>query len=128
VPIGVLAFMRLKTVMLALFVAGLSASLAIAGPPAGKGKNKGATTTTTGSTSTTGSTTTTTTETGAKHQKVTLCHATGSKQHAYVKITIAASAVAAHMKKGDVSPGADGSCPTAAPTTTTTATTTTTPA
>jgi hypothetical protein len=120
--------MRSKVVAVVLFFAGLSASFALAGPPAGKGKGHNATTTTTAATTTTGATTSTssstTTTTGSKADKVTLCQPTGSKTHPYSKITVAASSVKAHIKKGDVRPDADGKCPSTAPTTSTETTTT----
>ncbi len=121
--------MRSKVVAGVLFFAGLSASFALAGAPAGKGKGHNAATTT-AATTTTGATTSTssstTTTTGSKAAKVTLCQPTGSKTHPYSKITVAASSVKAHIKKGDVRPDADGKCPSTAPTVTTTSTETTT--
>ncbi len=113
--------MKFKVLAVCLFVAGISASLAIAGPPAGKGNNNA--TTTSGATTSTSSSTTT-----SKQQKVTLCQPTGSKTHPYSKITVAASSVKAHIKNGDVRPDANGKCPAAAPTTTATTTSTTTSA
>ncbi len=105
--------MKFKVLAVCLFLAGITASLAIAGPPAGKGNNKHATTTNG-------------TTTSPKQQKVTLCQPTGSKTHPYSKITVAASSVKAHIKKGAVKPDANGKCPATAPTTTTTTSTTTT--
>jgi len=137
--------MKLKVLALGLFVLGLSASMALAGPPAGKGKNKHDETTsasttsgstTAPSTSTTTTTTDSTTTSASNPKKVTLCHLTGSKSHPWVKITVSAHAAAEHSRHGDVAPDASGNCPATAPaggkghgdesttTTTTTATTT----
>ena len=94
---------KLKMLALALFVAGLCASYALAGNGHGHGNG----------TATSG--------------KVTLCHKAG-KSGRYVKITVAAKGATARLKHGDVAPNADGSCPApAAPTTTAAETTTTTP-
>ena len=111
--------MKLKIVLLALFAAGIAVSLAVAAPPPGKGYNKLAATTS----SSTG-TATTTTSTGGK---VALCHKTGSRSHAWVRITVAKAAVAAHLRHGDTTAG-DGGCSTLSTTgaVTTTAPTTTT--
>ncbi len=119
--------MKLKTLLAALFVGGLFASMAVAKPPPGHGnpgKGNGATTTaTTASTSTTS-----TSEHGKSGGKVTLCHKTGSSTNPWVKIRVPAKAAAQHRRHGDVDP-ADGRCPSAKTkpgTTTTTATTGTT--
>jgi hypothetical protein len=117
----------LKTLALALFVAGLCASYALAGNGHGKGHAVDSTTST-------GSTTDQTTTTGAEghHQgKVTLCHRAG-KSGRYVKIAVAAKAAKSRLRHGDVAPSADGTCPapatpTTTGTTTTDETTTTTP-
>jgi hypothetical protein len=97
------------------FLAGTVASFAVATPPPGKGKPQSGTTTTTR---------------GKGHAgKVALCHKTGSKTKPYVKVLVSKNSVKAHLKKGDVEPAADGSCPKpAAPTTTTTTAQTTTAA
>ena len=88
--------MKINMMALVLFVAGLSASLAFAGPPAGKGS---------------GSDASISTDTTAPGQKVTLCHLTGSKSHPYVKVTVSKSAVTAHLRRGDATLDAAG-CPT----------------
>jgi hypothetical protein len=116
--------MGTKALILALFVAGLAASFAVASPPAGKGRGSDDTTTAAA------------TSTGSKPQKVTLCQPTGSRSHPYARVTVAAASVKAHIRNGFVRPDADGRCPppvpaattitTAAGTTTTTAAVTTT--
>jgi hypothetical protein len=53
-----------------------------------------------------------TTETGSK---VWLCHRTGSSKHPYHVIHISTHARDAHLRKGDVAPGANNSCPTTQP-------------
>ena len=51
--------------------------------------------------------------------KVLLCHKTGSKTKPFVKVKVNQNAVKAHLKRGDVEPNADGTCPKPeAPTTT----------
>jgi hypothetical protein len=85
--------MKINMMALVLFVAGLSASLAFAGSPAGKG-NGGDASISTG--------------TRAPGQRVTLCHLTGSKSHPYVKVTVSRSAVTAHLRRGDVTRDAAG--------------------
>ena len=125
--------MKLKVSLLALFVAGLIVSVAIAGPPPGKGKPPGkdngkngapavSSTSLSTSTSTTGSTTTTTTPSG---KKVQLCHRTHSKKKPWVLITVSRNALKAHLKHGDVLP-VNGLCPSSQGTTTTVSTTSTT--
>ena len=47
--------------------------------------------------------------------KVWLCHHTGSWKHPYHLIHISTHALAAHMRHGDVTPGASNSCPTTQP-------------
>ena len=115
--------MKIKAILLALFVAGLATSFAIAAPPPGKGKNKGQTTGSTSGTTATGTTATTTT--GGEEKKVTLCHKTGSKKKPWVKIKVSKNAVPAHMRHGDMAPGAGGDCPKAGSTGGTTTGTTT---
>ena len=66
--------MKLKAVLVAVFVLGLGASVAIAGPQ-GTAKKK------------------------PKKPKVTMCHLNGSKK--LVTIKVAKSAVKAHMRRGD---------------------------
>jgi hypothetical protein len=56
-----------------------------------------------------GATTTTTSS------KVWVCHHTGSWKHPYHLIHISTHALPAHMRHGDVTPGADNSCPTTQP-------------
>jgi hypothetical protein len=63
--------MKLKAILVALFVAGLGTSVAIAGPHVG----------------------------AKKKPKVTMCHLTGSKK--LVTIKVAQSSVKAHLRKGD---------------------------
>ena len=115
--------MKIKAILLALFVAGLATSFAIAAPPPGKGKNKGQTTGSTSGTTATGTTSTTTT--GGDEKKVTICHKTGSKKKPWVKIKVSKNALPAHMAHGDKAPGADGDCPKAGSTGGTTTGTTT---
>jgi hypothetical protein len=63
--------MKLKAALVALFVAGLGTSVAIAGPHVG----------------------------AKKKPKVTMCHLTGKKK--LVTIKVARSAVKAHLRRGD---------------------------
>src|SRR5947207_5162368 len=140
--------MKLKVSLLALFVAGLIVSVAIAGPAPskgkppgkgngngngaasadgnGKGKKSGTSTSLSTSTSTSTGSTTTTTPSG---KKVQVCHRTSSKKRPYALMSITRKALKAHMRYGDVLPG-NGLCrgSTVASTTTTTTTTTTAPA
>ena len=111
--------MKIKVLLLTLFVAGFAASMALASPPPwahaggkGKGNAPAAAPTTTGATST-GTTTTTS-------GKVMICHRTGSATHPYVLISVSVHSAHARGKhKGDL-PATGGSCPTAPPDTTTT--------
>jgi hypothetical protein len=72
-----------------------------------------ATDTTTDTTETTGTTAASTTTSAAS--KVWLCHRTGSWKHPYHLIHISTHALQAHVKHGDVMPGANNSCPTTQP-------------
>src|SRR4051812_44449760 len=110
--------MKLKAITLAIFVAGLGASFALADDGGhGKGKGKDA-----ASTSSTSSTSTSTTES----KKVTLCHKAGPHGK-WVKVSVSKSAAKSKLKHGDVAPDADGKCPAkSVPVTTTTTETTTT--
>ena len=109
--------MKLNILLAALFVAGIATALAVAAPPPGKGNpHEQGTVSTTSSTSTPPSTTT-------AGGKVPLCHKTGNgKFHA---ITVAKSAVAAHLRHGDYV-GSDCSRATTTGTTSTATSTTTT--
>jgi hypothetical protein len=100
--------MKIKATLLALFVAGLATSFAIAAPPPGKGKNKGQTTGSTSGTTATGTTATTTT---GGEKKVTICHKTGSKTNPWVKIKVSKNALPAHIRHGDMPVGPNGDCP-----------------
>ena len=50
--------------------------------------------------------------TNTASSKVWVCHHTGSWKHPYHLIHISPHALPAHMNHGDVTPGADNSCPT----------------
>jgi hypothetical protein len=119
--------MKLKASLVALFVAGLVASVALAGPAPGKGKPPGkGKAADTASTTTSGSSTTTTTP---SDKKVQVCHRTRSKKKPYRLIRVSKKALKAHLRHGDVLP-VNGTCPgsTTTTTTTTVSTSTTTPA
>lgn len=58
--------------------------------------------------------------------KVWICHHTGSKKHPYHLIHVSAHALRAHLRHGDVTPGAGNSCPSPQPSSTVSTTTTTT--
>ena len=99
--------MKIKALFLALFVAGLAASIAVAKPPPGKGnghgKDKGtgdtpAAVSTTGGSTTTGDTPAATVPTSGK---VLLCHRTG-KPGKWVRISIPAKPAKKRIAKGDV--------------------------
>ena len=110
--------MKLKMILLAVFAAGLLASIAIAKPPPGKGHD------------TTTATTTSATTTTAAAKKVLVCHKVAKGK--YVLLSVSAKSAHARLKKTkDVLAGAGGTCPGPIQghqgSTTTTATTTTTP-
>jgi len=107
--------MKLKMILLAVFAAGLLASIAIAKPPPGKGNNT--------------VTETTATTTTATPKKVLVCHKVAKGK--YVLLSVSKKSAPARLKKtGDVL-AVNGACPGPIQghtgTTTTTATTTTTP-
>lgn len=117
--------MKIKAFFLALFVAGVAASMALASPPpwahGGKGKHDPAV-----STAATGTTGTGTTTTGATGGKVLICHRTHSKKHPYVLISVSVHSAHARGKHKDDLPATGGSCPSAPPGTTTGTTSTST--
>jgi hypothetical protein len=128
--------MKLKSLLAALFVGGLFASMAVAKPPPGHanpGKDKGGATVAATTGTSTSTTSTTASGPGKSGGKVTLCHKTGSATNPWVKIRVSAKTAAQHRKHGDVDP-VGGRCPapktkpgsTTASSTTTTATTVTT--
>jgi hypothetical protein len=97
--------MKLKVLFLALFVAGIAASFAVAKPPPGKGNNggngKG-----NGRNAVTAPATTTGVSTAAAATlptsgKVILCHKTGQATQ-WVRISVAAQAAKQRIAKGDV--------------------------
>jgi hypothetical protein len=108
--------MKIKVLLLTLFVAGFAASMALASPPpwshaGGKG-NAPAAAPTNGTTTTTSG-------------KVLMCHRTGSAKHPYVLISVSVHSAHARGKhKGDL-PATGGSCPMTPPGTPTTASTST---
>jgi hypothetical protein len=53
--------------------------------------------------------------TSTASSKVWVCHHTGSWKHPYHLIHISTHALPAHMRHGDVTPGADNACPTTQP-------------
>jgi hypothetical protein len=94
--------MRLTTLALALFVAGLAASGVLATQTPARGKS-------------------TTIAAGAR--KVLLCHATHVKTHPYVLIRVSVKSAHALLRHGDVLP-TNGKCPAATSVGTTASTTT----
>jgi hypothetical protein len=115
--------MKLKILLVAVFVAGLVASLAIAAPPPGKGKghdkgkgrNAGAASTAPGTT------------TNASGKKTLVCHRTHSKKKPWRLIWVGNRAVPAHLRHGDMLP-TNGQCASPVTTSTTTESSTTTSA
>ena len=112
--------MKLKILLVAVFVAGLVASFAIAAPPPGKGKGHGKGKGPRGAASTTSTGGTTTNASG---KKTLVCHRTHSKKKPWHLIWVSNHAVAKHLRHGDVLP-TDGQCPSSVTTSTTTSTTT----
>ena len=109
--------MKLRiALLLALLVAGVASSYALAKGKPGSG------------TTSTGTTTGTTTTHRKKQAKLVVCHKAG-KSGRWVKITVATKAAEkAHLKRGDVLPDASGACPAPTPKSdTTTGATTTSP-
>jgi hypothetical protein len=90
--------MKLKAIVLALFVAGLGASYALAGPPPGKGKGRDKAAPAAASTTT------------AADKKAWVCHKAGNSGK-YVKVHVSKNAVKARLKHHDVMPDAAGNCP-----------------
>jgi hypothetical protein len=112
--------MKSKALFLALFVAGLATSIAIASPPPGKGHGNGNGKGAASPASTAASTTLPSTG------KVVLCHRTG-KATKWVRISVSVHAAAKRIAKGDVwLQDPSGTCGAAAAGGTTTETTTTT--
>ena len=107
--------MKLKILLVAVFVGGLVVSFAVAAPPPGKGKGKGKGHNGAASTTSSGGTTT-----NASGKKTLVCHRTHSKKKPWHLIWVSNHAVAAHLRHGDMLP-TDGQC--ASPVTTSTTTT-----
>ena len=107
--------MRFTGTAIALFLAGVLTSLALAGKPPGVGHGHGhgasGSTTEATATVTTTTVTVTTTTAAAPAKLLVLCHRTGSRKHPYVKIDVPANAVWTRVKHGDLLPGPSGSCP-----------------
>jgi hypothetical protein len=61
------------------------------------------------------SSTSTTTTTATAPEKVWVCHHTGSWTKPYHLIHVSVHALPAHLRHGDVTPGANGSCPASRP-------------
>jgi hypothetical protein len=99
--------MKLKAILLAVFAAGVLASIAIAKPPPGKGNN---TVSTTGTTTTTTTSTTTTGKGKAKGKaKVYVCHKLANGN--YVLLHVSVQSAHARLKHdGDVL-ATNGTCP-----------------
>jgi hypothetical protein len=86
---------------IATLAAGVTAAVALGAGTSSPDTSTGTTTAAAG-----GATTTT------ASSKVWVCHHTGSWKHPYHLIHISTHALPAHMRHGDVTPGADNSCPT----------------
>jgi hypothetical protein len=89
---------------IATLAAGVTAAVALGAGTSSHDTSTGTTTAAAG-----GATTTT------ASSKVWVCHHTGSWKHPYHLIHISTHALPAHMRHGDVTPGADNSCPTTQP-------------
>jgi hypothetical protein len=100
--------LKFKGAAIALFLAAVWASFALAGrpPDAGHGKGSSADTSTT-----TITTTTTVTVTVSTPRFVVLCHRTRSAAHPWVKIKVPTNAVFTHVTHGDALLAARGTCP-----------------
>jgi hypothetical protein len=96
--------MKLKAVLLALFVAGFSTSFALAGNGPGKGDGKG-------KAAATGSKAAAKPKPKGPAKKVKVCHRRADGT--YGLLQVGAKAAKAHRKHGDVLPSADGACPAA---------------
>src|SRR5438445_5360006 len=115
--------MKSKALFLALFVAGLATSIALASPPPGKGHGNG-----NGKGAASPSSSTTASTTLPSTGKVVLCHRTG-KATKWVRISVSVHAAAKRIAKGDVwLQDPSGTCGAAAPGTPSGTTTTTTTA
>jgi hypothetical protein len=107
----------------ATLAAGFTAAVALGAGTSSPDTSTGTTTVTAGGTTTiaddtsTGTTTAVTAggTTTIASSKVWVCHHTGSWKHPYHLIHISTHALPAHMRHGDVTPGADNSCPTTQP-------------
>ena len=97
---------RIKASLIALLLAGVLTSFALAGRPEGAGHGKGAHPDASVTTTVTVTTTTTTSP-----PSLVICHPTRSKAHPYVKVDVPADLVWTRVKHGDVVPSATGACP-----------------
>lgn len=108
---------------IATLAAGVTAAVALGAGTSSHDTSTGTTTAAAGGATTTTaqdtSTGTTTAVAGATTttapSKVWICHHTDSWKHPYHLIHISTHALPAHMRHGDVTPGADNSCPTTQP-------------
>jgi hypothetical protein len=109
---------------IATLAAGVTAAVALGAGTSSHDTSTGTTTAAAGgATTTTAQDTSTGTTTAAAggattttaSSKVWVCHHTGSWKHPYHLIHISTHALPAHMRHGDVTPGADNSCPTTQP-------------
>jgi hypothetical protein len=115
--------MRLQSsFIIGLFLAGILASFALAGRPAGRGNDErrgkdsvtsitAGLTTSSPTTTPVGTITTVTITTTAQSGSLTLCHRTSSAAHPYLKISVPNDAVWTRVKHGDTLPSAGGACP-----------------
>ncbi len=105
--------MKVKGAVVALFLAGVWASFALAGrpPDAGHGRASSGSAATAAATIIITTTVTVTTTTAAAPRLIVLCHETGSVAHPWVKIKVPVNAAWPHVSHGDVLPTARGGCP-----------------